>query len=383
MNKKQVLTAVICGAVLYSGWAEGPIFFARAEAAQSVSAEVQAKVKTVTAVVDCKSTKTSEKHGIFHCSTVQAALDHFAKVNAKAAVLQIAPGTYREKITIRQPNLTLIGMGKDASAVTIVFNDAEGTPLRPGDVQSEGKATYTMDCATVLLTKDAKNFQAQNITFANDFPTEQARAEKKIKSVQAFAIRDEADQSSFWNCRFIGRQDTVYANAGREYYKDCYIEGDVDFIFGQADAVFEACEIKALKRNGTNGNVGYITAPSTLEKDKGYLFYQCHITSDVAAPNYYMLGRPWHPSSEKRPVNSAAVFRECQLDLPLKEKGWNSMGNKYGVFQPEDNRLFEYGSKGPGALVSANRRQISSEKAAEYLPAIYLGDWTPKKSLIK
>ncbi len=298
--------------------------------------------------------------------------------------IHVLPGTYREKVVIDQPNITLVGDAADQT--TFVWDDAEGTPLRSGDTNGS-KKTYMMECATVKVTHNAKNFQAVNITFANDFPTEARRADKTMKSVQAFALTNEADHSSFYGCRFLGRQDTLYANAGTQYYKDCYIEGDVDFIFGQATAVFDGCEIRALnravKQDGKAHSMGYITAPSTLATDKGYLFYKCHIKSDIPKPHYGMLGRPWHPSSEKRAVSSAATFRECQLDIALKAKGWNSMKNKFGVYQPEDNRLFEYKNKGKGALKpdakKSNRRQLTDAEAVHYTPAAFLGSWQPKQ----
>ena len=299
-----------------------------------------------------------------------------------AVTIHLLPGTYREKVVIDQPNVTL--KGDAANQTSIIWDDAEGTPLRPAD-KNGNKKTYTMECATVKVTQNAKNFQAANVTFANDFPTEARRADKKMKSVQAFALTSEADRSSF-----LGRQDTLYANAGTQYYKDCYIEGDVDFIFGQATAVFDTCTIRALnravKQDGNGHSLGYITAPSTLAQDKGYLFYKCHIVSDIPAPHYGMLGRPWHPSSEKRPVNSAAAFRECQLDIALKAKAWNSMKNKFGVYQPEDNRLYEYKNTGKGAVTAAmqakenfNRKQLTDEEAVNYTPEAFLGSWKPAK----
>lgn len=319
--------------------------------------------------------------------TLTAALKDKKVQKAESVTIKLQPGTYREKVTFDQPNITLVG--EDAAKTTIVWNDAEGTPLRPGD-KNGSKTTYTMECATVKVTDKAKGFQAVNVTFANDFPTEEKRADGSMKSVQAFAVTDEADQSSFYNCRFLGRQDTLYANAGTQYYKDCYIEGDVDFIFGQATAVFDTCEIhalnRALKQDGKSHGAGYLTAPSTLAQDKGYLFYKCHITSSIPDFHYGMLGRPWHPSSEQREVNSAATFRECVLDIKIKAKGWNSMKNKFGVYQPEDNRLYEYKNSGKGAVTAAmqakenfNRKQLTDEEAVNYTPEAFLGSWKPAK----
>lgn len=313
-------------------------------------------------------------------SSLGSALAALKGKKATAYTIKLAPGTYREKVTIDLPNVTLVG--RDAASTVIIWDDAEGTPLRPGD-EIEGKTTYKMECATVKVTKDATGFQAVNVTFANDFPTEEKRADKSMKDVQAFAATVEADHASFYGCRFLGRQDTLYANAGTQYYSGCYIEGDVDFIFGQGTAVFEGCEIKSLMRavkdDGAPHSTGYVTAPSTLATDKGYLFYRCHLTSDIESPHYALLGRPWHPSSETREVNSAAAFVECQIDTPMKEKAWNSMKNKFGVYQPEDNRLFEYNNTGKGAVKGGNRRQLTDAEAASYTPAAFLGSWKPAK----
>lgn len=382
MKKTNISMAVLCSVLLYGGiTSDGGIFFTEAEAAAGQKEIQKVSVQQATAVVDASVQVAVNKKGVFTCATIGEALQQFAKEKALSAIILLHPGVYREKIMIEQPNLTILGTGKNAAVTTIVFNNAEGTPVRDGDVQSEGQSTYVMDCATVMVTDKARNFQAQNLTFANDFATEKARAEGRMKSVQAFAIRDEADQSSFWKCRFIGRQDTLYANVGRQYYKDCYIEGDIDFIFGGAAAVFDNCEIRSLDKTGKSK--GYVTAPSTLKQEKGYLFYHCHLTSDFQFPDKGMLGRPWHPSSEKRLVNSAATFRECQIDMPIGKKAWDSMANKYDVFQPEDNRLYEYKNTGDGAVQSTNRQQLTEDEAVNYTVAAFLGDWTPKQSVIK
>lgn len=365
MQKKYLAAAVCAGLVLGLGAGMLPANMTPCPSAVVYAAKAQ------TLTVD--ATKASHKNTY---RTIGEAL----KAAKPGAVIQVMPGTYREKVTVSVPDLTLVG--QDAKTTTIVWNDSEGTPLRPGDTNGNN-TTYKMQCATFTVTKAAKNFQAVNLTFQNDYPTEEGRAAGK-KQVQAFALTDEAEASSFYGCRFLGRQDTLYANAGRQYYKDCYIEGDVDFIFGQASAaVFENCNIhslaRAVKEDGKSHGMGYVTAPSTLATDKGFLFYQCHLTGDVPAPHYAMLGRPWHPSSEKREVNSAAAFVYCQMDTRFKARGWNSMKNKFGVYQPQDNRLYEYKNTGKGAMKGELRPQIADADAANYTPAAYLGDWQPVK----
>ena len=348
----------------------------------AVPSYAEAAATEMTVEVDGTVAKATDRGGVMVYHTIKEALQALEKAQPAKSTIRLAPGVYREKIQINTPNLTLIG--QNAEKTTIVWDDAEGTPLRPGDTNGT-KKTYVMECATVKVTKVATNFQAINVTFENDFPTEDARKDKRVGgAVQAFAITVEADKSSFYGCRFLGRQDTLYANAGRQYYKDCYIEGDVDFIFGQSSAaVFENCEIKSLMRtvnnDGKEHNTGYITAPSTLAKDKGFLFYKCHLVGAIEEPHFTHLGRPWHPSSEKREVNSAATFRECVIDVKIKDKAWNSMKNKFGEFQPEDNRLLEYKNTGKYAIKSKNRRQLTDAEAKDYTPKNFLGDWKPVK----
>lgn len=362
-------------------------------------AYVEAAAAEITVEVDKNVGQITKKGSVTVYPTIKEALTALEKENAAKSTLRLAPGIYREKIQINVPNLTLVG--QNAANTTIVWDDAEGTPLRPGDTNGT-KKTYTMECGTVKVTKAAANFQAVNITFENDFPTEEARVDKRVGgSVQAFAITVEADKSSFYNCRFIGRQDTLYANAGRQYYKDCYIEGDVDFIFGQSPAsVFETCEIKSLNRavkeDGKEHSTGYIAAPSTLKGDKGYLFYKCHLTGNVADPHYVFLGRVWHPTSEKRPVQGGICYRECQIDVKVKQNGWevwkwdkkdangkvmlDEKGNKIKIVFPVENELlFEYKNTGKYALKGGNRRQLSDAEAVNYTPEKFLGDWKPAK----
>jgi len=365
----------------------------------AVPSYAEAAVAEMTVGVDTNVAEATNKGGVMVYHTIKEALQALEKAQPAKSTLRLAPGVYREKIQINTPNLTLVG--QNAENTTIVWDDAEGTPLRPGDTNGT-KKTYTMECGTVKITKAATNFQAVNVTFENDFPTEAARVDKRVGgSVQAFAITVEADKSSFYNCRFLGRQDTLYANGGRQYYKDCYIEGDVDFIFGQSPAsVFENCTIKSLmravKEEGKAQEMGYIAAPSTLKGDKGYLFYKCHLISDIEDPHYIFLGRVWHPTSEKREVQGGICFRECQIDVRVRENAWkpwswdkkdkngkvilDANGKKQKIYFPVENELlFEYKNTGKFATKGGNRRQLTDTQAANYTPAAFLGDWKPAK----
>ena len=99
------------------------------------------------------------------------------------------------------------------------------------------------------------------MTFANDFN----RTHEQVPvGSQALALLVTGDRAIFRNVRLLGNQDTLYAGSKRQYFVDCYIEGNVDFIFGDAKAVFEGCEIHSTPHSG-----GYITAQGRATADAG------------------------------------------------------------------------------------------------------------------
>src|SRR5690606_40285378 len=115
------------------------------------------------------------------------------------------------------------------------------------------------------------------------------------------------DRAVLSGVRFLGNQDTLLVNspasgvAARSWFERCWVEGDVDFVFGRGTAVFEDCEIRSLDRGSATNN-GYVTAGSQdLDIAHGYLFDRCRFTSGAAAGTVH-LGRPWHPSGDPRAV---------------------------------------------------------------------------------
>ena len=141
----------------------------------------------------------------------------------------------------------------------------------------------------------ARDFQAKNLTIANDFDEG-----TNTSNVQAVALMTQADKLIFENVRFLGNQDTLYVKTGnadqvaRAYFKGCYVEGDVDFIFGRATFVLDACEIKYLTaRRGSSG--GQILSPSTdVRNPYGILVINSMFTAETGTPAGLIgLGRAW------------------------------------------------------------------------------------------
>nr|MBP7415245.1 pectate lyase [Pyrinomonadaceae bacterium] len=142
----------------------------------------------------------------------------------------------------------------------------------------------------------------------------------------------EADRAMFNTCRFLGWQDTLYAKNGRQYYKDCYIEGHVDYIFGMATAVFENCHIHSKAD-------GYITAPMRFaaEEPAGFIFHKCRLTSNNTKNGIY-LGRPWRDYGR-------TVFLNTQMDAEIRPEGWHH----WEPLREKTAYFAEYGSTGKGA----------------------------------
>ncbi|ACB08857.1 Pectinesterase [Thermotoga sp. RQ2] len=328
----------------------------------------------VDAVVDKNFTGNDGEsvNGVPHFTSISAALEFLKNSKndeEKRKYIFIKSGNYYEKITIDIPNLSLVG--EDVLSTKIYYDDAAGKTL------PDGKKIGTSKSASVTIKGSATGFTAENITFENSFD-EQNNPE--ITSKQAVAVLTQSDRAVFINCRFIGNQDTLYVRNGLHYFRDCYIEGDVDFIFGDGRAVFEDCVIFSVDRPGIKPK-GYITAASTKKDNLGFLFTNCVFTSNVTDKNSVYLGRPWHPSSDPYSVNSNVVIRESYLGEHIHMDGWTSMSSKDPKtgekiwFYPETERFFEYQNYGPGAIINEKRPQLEGENVELYSKEKFLDDW--------
>ncbi|MFC8848252.1 MULTISPECIES: pectinesterase family protein [unclassified Micromonospora] len=304
-------------------------------------------------------------------TSVQAAVNAVPAGNTTPRTIVIKPGTYRELIAIPadKPHLTFVGSTGDARDVVITYDNASGTPKPDGGTYgTSGSASVTID---------GSDFTARHLTFANSFD----EAAHDYSAEQAVAVLTRADRLVFDNVRFLGNQDTLYHNSansstvGRAYFRNCYVEGDVDFIFGRGTGVFDRCEIKSLSR-GSSSNNGYVTAPSTMISNPyGFLFTGCTLTTDSAAAQSVHLGRPWHPSGDVNAIGQV-VFRDSVLGAHVKDSPWTDMSG----FSWKDARFFEYHNSGPGATVTADRPQLTDAQAPTYTARQYLAGsdgWNP------
>lgn len=306
-------------------------------------------------------------------ASVQAAIDAAPENATEPWVIAVRPGEYHELVTVpaSKPHLTLVGTGRRPHDVLIAFDNANGSP------EPDGTGTHgTSGSASVTI--DGADFTARNLTFANLFDE---AAHPEITHRQAVAVLTRADRLVFERVRFLGNQDTLYVNStsaavvARAYFRDCYVEGDVDFVFGRATAVFDRCEIRSLTRGSTTSN-GYVTAPSTsIANPHGFLFARSRFTSDAPAGTVF-LGRPWHPSNDPDAIGQVLV-RDSWIGPHVGATAWSDFS---GGWSWRDARFAEHHNRGPGALLTPDRPQLTPDEAATLTMRTYLSGpdgWAP------
>lgn len=284
--------------------------------------------------------------------TVQAAVDSVPADNTGRVVILVKEGSYTEHLRVTSPYITLIG--EDSQKVNINYYDKDLSP--------EGGDT-SLRCA-VYVKESATGFAAENLTFENTY---QYLGDGSKSNESADALRVDADESTFVNVRLLGYQDTLYACKNKQYYYKCYILGNVDYIYGGAQALFNDCEI--VFRYNANKNSGYITAPNTAaDKEYGYIFKDSVIYAEEGCSgSKYLLARPWGP-------RGAATFINTYMSgIVNKTETYADMsGNLY-----EDARFNEYYSYGPGYAINSKRPQISQTQAESMITSSSLG-WSPE-----
>lgn len=293
--------------------------------------------------------------------TVQEAIDSIPNGVKERSTIRIKPGVYKERLRIEKEKspITLIGDGAKPQEVVLTY-DLHANVVVPPATQPVGTS------GSASTTLNADDFAAKNLTFEN--------ASGQI--AQGLALKVQGDRCVFENCRFLGWQDTLCADGGRQLFKDCYIEGRVDFIFGRSTAVFQNCMIHS-------NNGGYITAARTTPQQRfGYVFLDCTLTGEGQSA---YLGRPWQWD---RGSNAAVAFIRCKMGPHIKPEGWNAweLKDKKNEHPEAVTRYVEYQSKDlQGAPLDVSgrvswSRQLTESEAGDYtLENVLKGDdgWKP------
>lgn len=300
--------------------------------------------------------------------TVQEAIDNLP-ADKQQHIIYIKAGTYKEKIAVKG-HLKTVLVGENAETTILTYDDCSGTIVDGAELGTQNSASFTIS---------STDFMAVNLTFENSHKNTTGTGD------QAVAVGVYSDRAAFYGCRLIGYQDTFYVkNSARVYCKDCYIEGNVDFIFGDAVLLCENCQLHC------NRNDSVLTAAADHSNSKyGFAFVDCRMThiegADFTGKEFttFYLGRPWKQGAK-------VVFIRCEEPAALNPAGWRRMSE--GV----DAALFaEYRCTGEGAAEErlAQRqmggRQLTDEEAAEYTAenlfaastntaGKYSSDWVPE-----
>ena len=259
---------------------------------------------------------------------------------ACAAEIRIGPGVYREKLVCEKQDITLIGAGMESTR--IVWGDGGRLP------HPDGRPTHTFRSYTAFFS--GEQLTVEDLTIENDAGPGSAVG-------QAVAAYVDSARAVFRRVKLLGNQDTLFCaplpekerekdgflgprtfaprRATAQYYQNCEIAGDIDFIFGGADALFEQCTLRTVDNHIPHS---YITAPSGPADGLGFVFWDCDFVSDCPAGSIY-LGRPW------RPTGKTAVL-DCRLGAHISPEGFVGWNDRTDT---DLAQFVEAGSSGEGA----------------------------------
>jgi pectinesterase len=279
--------------------------------------------------------------------TVQQAINAIPDLRSNRTIIFIKNGSYKEKLILPPTKINVTFIGESVEKTILTYDDfAQKKNIFNENIGTSGSSSFFIY---------GNGFTAENITFENS----------SGPVGQAVAVRVDGDKVFFKNCRFLGFQDTLYPHGekSRQYYKNCYVEGTVDFIFGWSTAVFDSCTIFCKQ-------AGYVSAASTLQETKyGFVFLSCIITGNAPENSFY-LGRPWRPYAK-------VVYIKCNLGSQIKPEGWHN-------WDKADNETTayyaEYKNTGAGSKTDMRVKwshQLTDEEAKAYTIEKVFGDWKP------
>lgn len=280
--------------------------------------------------------------------------------------IRLAPGVYREKLTLARPNTALVGAGSDRTAIQ--WGDAAM------EILPDGMKRGTFRTATLMI--DAPRVTLRGLTVSNT-------AAPRETAGQAIALYVDGDRFLAEDCALLGNQDTLFTaplppkeiekngfvgpkqfaprTPQRHLYRRCLIQGDIDFIFGGAAAWFEDCEIRSVDGRSDRSlpYEGYATAASTPEGQAfGYVFHRCRFTGDDVPEKSVYLARPWRDFAQ-------TVLLNCELGAHIRPEGFHDWGKTHAHATLLDA---EFGSFGPGSAGqrAAFARQLTPKEAEKY-----------------
>ncbi|XP_074310303.1 pectinesterase 1-like [Silene latifolia] len=282
------------------------------------------------------------KDGSGKFKTITDAVKSIDIGNNNRVIISIGPGEYKEKIKIERFKPYITFYGTDPKNMPII--SYSGTAAQYG----------TVDSATLIVESDY--FVGVNLVIANSAP----RPDGKRVGAQAVALRISGDSAAFYNCKFKGFQDTICDDKGDHFFKDCYIEGTVDFIFGEARSIYLNSEIRVIPGDP----LAYIVAHARKNADGvgGYSFVHCKVTG---TGHNAFLARAWMEAAR-------SVYSYCTLTDVVHPEGFSD--NRRPQMQ-KTVYFGEYKNTGPGASVKGRAKfakQLTDNEAQKFITLDYI-----------
>ncbi|KAK4491401.1 hypothetical protein RD792_002146 [Penstemon davidsonii] len=274
-----------------------------------------------------------DQSGLGDYTKIQDAIDSVPSNNSELVFIWIKPGTYREKVVVPadKPFITLSGTNA-ADSTVITWNDGGNAPSQSPTVK--------------ILASD---FVGRYLTIQNTYG----------KTGKGVALKVSGDKAAFYGCRILSYQDTLLDDIGRHYYKNCYIEGATDFVFGNAASLYEKCHLHSISKG--DGAMTAQKRESPLE-NTGFVFLGCKLTGSGGA----VLGRPWGSYSR-------VVYAITYMSDVVQPQGWNDWED------PTKQKTAYYGEYkcyGPGSKRDKRVKwshSLSNEEAAPFLAKTMIG----------
>ncbi|ONK61684.1 uncharacterized protein A4U43_C08F32500 [Asparagus officinalis] len=283
--------------------------------------------------------------------SIREAVESIPLKNTRRVILDIKPGIYREKIVIPKSMSFITFLGRSDSPAVITGNDTAAT------IGPDGKPMNTFHSPTVAI--NSNYFVAANIRFENTAPYPDVGQ----AGGQAVALRISGDKAAFYNCSFYGTQDTLYDHKGLHYFKNCFIQGSVDFIFGYGRSLYENCYLNSIAKR-----VASLTAQkrTIATMESGFSFTK----STVNGSGLVYLGRAWGD-------HSRVVFSYTFMEKVVISGGWSN----WHIQLPEESGVYygEYQCSGPGANWTGRvhwAHLLTDEEAQPFLGTYYVGGET-------
>lgn len=287
-------------------------------------------------------------------TTIQEAVNAVRDLSQVQVIIHIKPGIYREKLIIPSWKKNIFLKGENSETTIITNSDFSGKE-NPGGSDQFGRNRFSTYTSYTVLVQGS-DFRAEGLTIEN----------RSGRVGQAVALHVEGDRAMIIRCRLISNQDTLYTatSESRQFYRDCYIEGTTDFIFGEATCLFKNCLIKSLSNS-------YVTAAATsAAQEFGYVFMECTLVADSTVTKCF-LGRPWRPGAK-------TAFLYSELGVHIVREGWNNWNNPANE---NTVQYAEYQNSGPGAQTASRvkwSKQLTKKEARAYTMERIFKDWNPE-----